>query len=123
MLAVKLSQVMEEKGLSPRQVAKEVGVSHTTILRAVRGDIVDVKTIIQLSEWLAIKPATLLNSMVTTDMGLPDQIAVLLAGYPLLEKEFAAAIEAVVSGKVAPVIIADIAAYAAYRIKLSSSHP
>lgn len=122
MLAAKLSQKMMENGLSPRQVGQEVGVSHTTILRAAKGDDVDVRTIIQLSEWLGVKPATLLNSMASTETGLADQIEVLLSGNPLLEQELGLAIEAVAQGQIAPVIIADIAAYAAYRIKLAISH-
>ena len=104
-------------------MGQEVGVSHTTILRALKGDDVDVRTIIQLSEWLGVKPSTLLNSMASTRTGLADQIEVLLSGNPLLEKEFGVAIDAVAKGQVAPVVIADIAAYAAYRIKLATSHP
>ncbi len=122
MLAEKLSQKMMENGLSPRQVGQKVGVSHTTILRAAKGDDVDVRTIIQLSKWLGVKPATLLNSMASTETGLADQIEVLLSGNPLLAQELGLAIEAVAKGQIAPVIIADIAAYAAYRIKLAISH-
>jgi transcriptional regulator with XRE-family HTH domain len=121
MLKVKLSQEMKKKGLSTRQVAKEIGTSHTTILRALRGEIVDVATILKASKWLGLKPATLINSLATTTSALPDQIAVMLGKHPSLEAEFAKAIKAIVEEKVDPAIIEDIAAYAAYKINLSSS--
>lgn len=123
MLKAKLNQIMKEKSLSSRQVAKDIGVSHTTIIRALRGDIVDIDTVLKIGPWMGVKPATLLNSMVTTEFGLPDQIAVMLENAPLLASQFAKAIKAIKDEKVDPAIIADIAAYAAYKINLSSSHP
>ena len=121
MLKVKLSQEMKKKGLSTRQVAKEIGTSHTTILRTLRGEIVDVATILKFSEWMGLKPATLINSLADTKSALPDQIAVMLGKHPRLEAEFSKAIQAVVEEKVDPAIIEDIAAYAAYKINLNSS--
>jgi len=121
MLKAKLSQEMKKKGVSTRQVAKEIGTSHTTILRILRGDIVDVGTILKISEWLGVKPATLINSLATTKSALPDQISVMLGKHPHLEAEFAKAIKAIIDEKVDPVIIEDIAAYAAYKINLGTS--
>lgn len=121
MLKVKLSQEMKKKGLSTRQVAKEIGTSHTTILRTLRGEIVDVATILKFGEWMGVKPSILINSLADTKSALPDQIAVMLGKHPRLEAEFSKAIQAVVEEKVDPAIIEDIAAYAAYKINLSSS--
>lgn len=112
---------MKKKGLSPRQVAKEIGTSHTTILRALRGEIVDVATILKLSEWLGVKPATLISSLAITRSALPDQIAVMLGKHPRLEHEFGQAIRAILEERVDPAIIEDIAAYAAYKINLGAS--
>ncbi len=120
MLKEKLSQEMKKKLQSTHQVAKEIGTSHTTILRALRGEIVDMKTILKFSEWMGVKPATLVNSLADTRAALPDQIAVMLGKYPRLEEEFAKAIKAIVAGTVEPEIIEDIAAYAAFRINLRS---
>lgn len=121
MLKTKLSQEMKNKGAGTRQVSKEIGVAHTTILRALRGDLVDVGTILKISKWMGVKPATLLNSMATTKDVLPEQIAVMLKNYPRLEDEFEKAIKAVIAGTVKPEIIEDIAAYAAYKINLGAS--
>lgn len=118
MLKTKLAQEMKIRALGTRQVAKEVGTSHTTILRALRGDIVDVGTILKISKWMGIKPSTLINSMATTKDVLPEQIAVMLQKYPRLEVEFEKAIKAVTEGTLEPEIIEDIVAYAAYKINL-----
>ncbi len=118
MLKIMLSQEMKKRSLGTRQVAKEIGTSHTTILRALRGDIVDVGTILKISKWMGVKPSTLINSMATTKDVLSEQIAVMLKNYPSLEDEFSKAIDAILEGTVEPEIIEDIAAYAAYKINL-----
>lgn len=120
MLDILINKVMLEGKLSTRDVAKSTGVSHTTIIRALRGEAVDVATVFKLSKWLAVKPHTLLNSMADMDDNLPDQIAVLLEGNQVLSKEFEKAITAIRKGNVDPSIIEDIASYASYKINLKT---
>jgi transcriptional regulator with XRE-family HTH domain len=117
-----LSNLLKEKcqklELSSRQAAEKVGVSHATILRALRGDIVDLETVLKISEWLGVKPHTLLNSMVNTKAGLSEKIAIMLEDNPLLAKEFSKAVDAILKGKVETSVIEDIASYAAYQINM-----
>lgn len=124
MLKTKLNQIMKEQNLSSRQIASVIGVSHTTIIRALRGDIVDLATVLKISEWMGVKPSTLLNSMTTTktDLGLEEKIAILLENSPLLKKELIKAIKAIETDKINPAIMEDVASYAAYRINLGLSH-
>lgn len=124
MLKTKLNQIMKEQNLSSRQIASVIGVSHTTIIRALRGDIVDLATVLKISEWMGVKPSTLLNSMTTTktDLGLEEKIAILLENSPLLKKELVKAIKAIETDKINPAIMEDVASYAAYRINLGLSH-
>lgn len=121
MLKSKLAQEMKKRGLSTRQVAKEIGTSHTTILRTLRGEIVDVVTILKFSEWMGVKPATLINSLAETEKALPEKITVMLGNHPLLEREFAKAVKAIIADQIDPAIIQDIAAYAAYKINLGTA--
>jgi transcriptional regulator with XRE-family HTH domain len=123
MLQAKLKEVMKDKKLSTREVAIASEVSHTTIVRALRGDIVDLGTVLKLSKWLKVNPSTLLNSMADMESNLSEQIAILLEDNQLLAEEFKKAVEAVIEGKVEPSIIEDIAAYIAFRINLCSSRP
>lgn len=118
MLKPLIIEEMKKQGMSTRQVAEKIGMSHTTIIRALRGGEVDLTTVIKISEWLEVKPSILINSMASKKNVLPDQIAVILEKYPHLEAEFSKAIKAVMEGTVEPEIIEDIAAYAAYRISL-----
>jgi len=122
MLKNKLLQKIKANGMSTRQAAESIGVSHTTIIRALRGEAVDVATILKISEWLEVKPSTLINSMSPTKSGLPEQIMLMLAGSPILAKEFEKAINSIVEGTVDETVIADIAAYASYRVNLGRLH-
>jgi transcriptional regulator with XRE-family HTH domain len=121
MLAILLKEKCQKLELSSRQAAEKVGVSHATILRAFRGDLVDQATLIKISNWLKVKPATLLNSLSSTSDVLTDKIAVVLERHPQLMEIFVKALDEVVNRKMDTAIIEDIAAYAAYKINLSSS--
>ena len=118
MLATLIKRKLLELELSSRQAAEATGVSHTTVLRALRGDSIDLDTLIKLSGWLGVKPHTLLNSMASADTHLSDQIAVMLESNRILAGEFKMAVQATIAGKVDPEIIEDIAAYAAYKINI-----
>lgn len=54
MLAVVIKKRCADLELSSRQAAEAAGVSHTTILRALRGKSIDLDTLIKISEWLLI---------------------------------------------------------------------
>ncbi len=123
MIGIKLAEEMRKRNLGARAAAMGIGVSHTTVNRALRGDFVDVATIIKISQWLKVKPSTLMNSFVGTEEGLPDRIAIALATYPLLAEKFSVAMDALASGEVEPETIEDIAAYVVFRISLKSRPP
>jgi transcriptional regulator with XRE-family HTH domain len=122
MLPILIKRRYKEQSPSSRQIALEVGVSHSTIMRALRGDLVDVGTILKLSKWLGVKPNTLINAMATErEDKLADQIAVMLESSPMLETEFRRAVDAIVAEKLDPHVLEDIASYAAYRINMKIS--
>ena len=118
MLSIKLAEEMRKRNLGGRAAAIEIGTSHTTVIRALEGYIVDPGTIIKFSQWLKVKPSTLMNSFVGTEDGLPDRIAIVLATYPLLAEKFSVAMDALAAGEVEPETIEDIAAYVVFRINL-----
>jgi transcriptional regulator with XRE-family HTH domain len=126
MLQSLLNDKMKKRNMSARQVAEEINnqigeMSHTTILRAQKGEYVDIETLIKLSEWLGVIPSTLLNSMASTSRGLADKIAAVLERAPSLTREFGRAADLIIKEKISPDILEDIAAYAAYRINLAVS--
>lgn len=115
MLDVILRQAMQNQGLSSHKAAEAIGVSHTTILRAMRGEAVDVDTLIKIANFLNIRPSELLNSM-STDATLPDQLAALLSHSPELEEELKDATERVRAGQLDPAVIRDILSYAMFKL-------
>jgi transcriptional regulator with XRE-family HTH domain len=121
MLKAKLAQEMKNKHLSTHQAAREIGTSHTTILRALRGEVVDLATILKFGDWMGVKPSTLINSLAGTKSALSDQIVVMLGKHPRLENEFAQAVKKILNGEVDASVVEDIATYAAYKINLSAS--
>jgi transcriptional regulator with XRE-family HTH domain len=116
MLKELLESKMKERMLSTREVAKEIGVSHTTVFRALRGDIVDVPTLVKLAAWLNVQPSQLLNSIGKSKSNLPDKIAVVIDRNPDLSKAFEQVINAIEAGKVDPEMVKDIAEYAIYKL-------
>jgi transcriptional regulator with XRE-family HTH domain len=116
MLKELLESKMKERMLSTREVARETGVSHTTIFRALRGDFVDVPTLVSLAIWLNVQPSQLLNSIGKSKNNLPEKIAVVIESNPDLSKAFEKVIEAIETGKVDPMLVKDIAEYAIYKL-------
>jgi transcriptional regulator with XRE-family HTH domain len=116
MLRALLESRMKAEQLSTRAVAKQVGTSHTTIVRALRGDIVDQGTLINISNWLNVIPSTLQNSASSSDDALAYQISALLKHEPKLAKVFDDFIQQVIQGKVDPAIIDEVVAFIAFRL-------
>ena len=117
MLQQILQKAMADRNMSSHTAAEAIGVSHTTILRALRGDRVDVDTIIKIANWLNIRPSELLNSM--SDTSLADEIAVLLSHSRELEDELKDATERVKAGHLDPAVLKDIVSYALYKLNSS----
>lgn len=119
MLKELLESEMKERKLSTREAAKDAGVSHSTIFRALRGDVVDVTTAIALAKWLKVKPSQLLNSLPSTEDALSEKIVLMVEHYPLLKTAFGQIIKAIELGEIEPKIIEDISAYALFRMDLA----
>ena len=117
MLKQILEKELKERNLSSRGAADAIGVSHTTILRALRGDVVDLDTVLKVSDWLHIRPATLINSM-NNEAPLSDRIAAIVERNPRLSQVLTDATQAIEDGRADPAIMEDIVAYALYKLNL-----
>lgn len=115
MLQTLLQNQMNTRNLSSHGAADEIGCSHTTILRALRGEKIDVETLIKIANWLHVRPSELLNSM--GDTSLADDIAVLLLHSPELEAELKDAAERVRAGVLDQAVLRDIVSYALYKLR------
>jgi transcriptional regulator with XRE-family HTH domain len=117
MLQKLLESAMKENNLSAREVGGMLGVSHTTVIRAMRGEQIDLDTLIKIADWLKIRPSALLDSM--GDAEVDSKITVLVEAYPELQRVLEEAAVAIEKGQADPSIIKDIVAYAEYRIQSS----
>jgi transcriptional regulator with XRE-family HTH domain len=113
-LKLLLERKMRDEGLSLREAAKKIGVSHNTIVHVRKGDEIDLGTLFKISNWLNVLPATLLNS--ANDDALAMQIAVLLERNPTLASVFRDALQKVVSEEIDLSIIEEVVAYAVFRM-------
>lgn len=116
MLQNVLEGAMKENGLSARDVGKILGVSHTTVIRALQGEAIDLSTLIKMAEWLKIRPSVLLDTL-GDEAKVDAKIEMLTEAYPELRTVLEKAAQAVEEGKADPTIIKDIVAYAEYRIQ------
>ena len=118
MLSSLLKEKIRNSKLTIRTASKIIGVSHTTLLRAMSGEIVDLSTLQKFSRWLDIKPTELLDVMLGSSSPLADRIAVVLKNSPKLANAFEDVMKAIIDGKTSPNLVEDIAAYAAFRLDL-----
>ena len=117
MLGAILNETINKRGLSYRAAAKEMGVSHTTLINLSKNVSVDLATVIAACKWLGVSPADALNSMLpegTTSM--LASVALLIEREPRLNELFTQAVENVKQGNLEPAELADIVNYAAYRL-------
>ncbi len=119
MLQTLLKDEARKRGWSSRKLAEEIGVSHTTILRAMRGELVDLDTLIAIADWAGVRPSDLLNSLSKKGADLSATLAVILERVPALQKPLSDAMKAVQEGTVDPQIVEDIVTYAVYKLEKS----
>jgi len=113
-----LRNKMNSEGLSGREVARQIGVSATTVARVLNGESVDVDTLLRLCKWMDVSPAAILDAQLPSRSGLSAKIAAVIQTNPALAEIFDAAMEKLGKGEVDISVIHDLAAYAAYRLKL-----
>lgn len=118
MLQNVLKGAMDERNLSARDVGGILGVSHTTILRALRGEQIDLATLIKIADWLNIRPSALLDTL-GDEAPIDAKVDTLVQAYPELQNVLEKAADAIKNGQADPRIIHDIVAYAEYRIQSS----
>lgn len=117
MLKDLVNRKMEFEHLSLRSASNQIGVSHTTIARVLKGDTVDMPTIIATCKWLGLTPADVLGSG-TRKETLATRLAIIIDKEPRLAKVFNDAIDLMDIGELDDGIINDIIAYATFRMKV-----
>ena len=118
MLQTLLKDEAKKRALSSRKLAEVIGTSHTTVLRALRGELVDLDTIVKIANWLNIRPSTLLDGFGKKDNVIVS-VATLVESVPGLAETLRDASKAIEEGRADPALIKDIVAYATYKLNAS----
>jgi len=109
---------MRKRGLSARAFARESGVSHTTIIRILEGQRVDVATIKKICDYLNVRVADVITSEydISSDARLIAQITTLVERTPALAAVFRDAFQALDAGIFTLEDVQEIVNFAAYKM-------
>lgn len=118
MLVELLTTKMKEMDLSLRATAKQIGISHTTIARILKGDQVDMKTLVAIANWLDISPSNFLGTEGKAETTLSEKIAAVLESEPKLKDMFEDTIRRIERGEVSSQLISEIVAYAKFKVDM-----
>ena len=114
-----LAERQRQEGISTRELGNRIGVAHTTVIRFMNDQDVDLDTLEKVGEYLQVGIIDLLGmrSRVETE-ALSAQIAVLCQTAPSLARVFQEAINRVSSNNIHPEVVREIIRYAAYRLNM-----
>lgn len=115
MLQTVLRNKLQSEGLSSHTAAERIGVSHTTILRALHGDKIDLETLVKVADFLGVRPSELVDSLPNDPESLSNQIAILLSQSPELEALLREAVRRVQDGGISPDAIREVVSFATYK--------
>ena len=107
---------MKEEGLSLRKAGDQAKVAHTTIDRVLKGEHIDLKTVMKISAWLGI-PASEVIVLKESTENLQSDINSLNALHPELGEVLSKLTKEIIEGNVSPTILAEITGFTAYRMK------
>jgi len=123
MLQTILKTEIQTRGVSVREAARQIRVAHTTLLRVLQGDQIDLETLTKICNWLGVSPAIVLNFEYSNAGSLADELKVFLANNPELEAALSQAIRMVENLHIKRSILDDLLAYITFRISISNSDP
>jgi transcriptional regulator with XRE-family HTH domain len=123
LLQVLVNKKLKDGGLSYREAAKEIGISHTTVARVAGGDVApDIDSMIALCQWLGVSPSHILDAELPGSGSLGAKIAALVEANPELEPVFTEAMNRVEAGRLDPATLQDLLAYASYRLRMTETN-
>jgi transcriptional regulator with XRE-family HTH domain len=119
-IGVLLEAEMRDRHLSMREAAEEIGVTHTTISRILRGRPVSVTTLTNVARFLKIDPGNLLETE-NVDEQLTKDIMTIIGHEPALAGVMHEVAEKAKSGEIPPETFREIIRYAMWRLRESAA--
>lgn len=112
-----LKDELRRRGLSARDAAKRCGISHTSILRALRGENIDLTTVKAISRLLDLEPAEILKLEMETGDTLSAEIGIILHQEPKLEEAYRMVIERYHKSEIGMEVVIDVLRYTVIRVQ------
>src|SRR5450759_1153919 len=116
MLPKILLEKMRDRDMSLREVAREIGISHTTVARILDNKAADIDTLDAVARWMNVPLVSILDLRLQGD-DVVDQVRLAMSLYPELANVFRDILQGIISGDVEPRVLADVAAYTVFRIQ------
>jgi DNA-binding Xre family transcriptional regulator len=117
-LRLVLNSELERRRISAREAARQSGLSHTTIVRALRGDNVDLETIRLVCTWLEIDPTKVVDfGHDQSDDVWMGKFTALITSNPLLKENMCNVFRKIEIETVNPKIIDEICAYIMFSLE------
>lgn len=114
-LAQMVRDQMDERGLGARSAAKEIGISHATVIRILADMPVDINTIEAVSKWLGVTLIDVIDQK-PGDANLAAKLAVLINRAPDLGASLTEALIEVEEGRMSAEDLRDIADFINYKL-------
>lgn len=121
MLQSLVADKMRRERLSARDAARQIGVSHTTIIRMLDGDIPNIENLVAVSKWLGVSLSNALGVASKTNDSVATRVAMIIEAEPRLGNLFSSIVQDFNDGKLGMEDIEDILAYAAFRLSKKGS--
>lgn len=116
MLGKLLVEAIERRGISQREAARQIGISHTTLVMVKKGRPLEVNTAYLICQWLGVPLTTAVEEVSDADR-MMSRMTTLLKTAPELEQIFAIAAQEVEKGSLSPDDFKEIMAFAAFKIQ------
>jgi len=116
LLAKLLREDIQRRQWSERQMARNIGLSATTVNRFLAGDSIDLDTVFKICKFLGVNPSIALDSFIpSAPEGLKSQVSLILDSDPALAKLFFELVRKVETGKIPPSALREALDYIEFR--------
>ncbi|HMN10985.1 MAG TPA: helix-turn-helix domain-containing protein [Bellilinea sp.] len=117
-LSVLLAEKINSSGISIREASRQLGVSATTVSRAIDGESIDVDTLLSMCKWLDVPPSTVLNGLLQDGSAreVAATLTAVISSNPQLAEVFGEAVEHLLDGTISPQVLRDLVAYSSWRV-------
>jgi transcriptional regulator with XRE-family HTH domain len=117
MLPSRLQAKMREQGLSLRGAAEQIGIGHSTVQRALKGQPVDIDSLDAIARWIGVPLTSILDArLVEQTEGFLADMQMLAGMDPEFKTIFEEMFARLVSENMDPRVLSDVVAYAKFRM-------